>query len=332
MYIMELELTKLSNDALLGKIEALAETERFSLIDLLIHLGELDQRTACQNWGYPSVFVFLTRRLGYSESDAMRRIRTARAARKYPSILRMLAAGELHLVSVSLLEPLLTSENHERLLRQASRRSTRDVQRLVADISPATAEPRDQIRQLPPPCAAAPSPPDAPHLESPFLDLELVPPSDPVAEATLTDKRVAFSFTADAQVQSWFEQARDLLRHRFPIGRMEEVFGEALRRLVTQELFAKPSRRKKKKPTSPGARHIPKWVQDEVWQRDAGRCSYTGPDGVRCGATAWLEYDHIIPGALGGRSDDASNIRLLCRAHNKSEAQRLGLWKGPKTA
>ena len=327
MYSMELELAKLSDETLFGKIEALAETERFSLVDLLIHLGALDQRSACQKKGYSSVFAYLTRRLGYSESDAIRRVRTARAARKYPSILRMLAQGELHLVSVAMLEPVLTPENHKQLLRQASRRSKREVERLVAELSPATAEPHDRIRQLPPPCAPAPSSSAAPLWEGSLPGLDIIlPPASPATPTVPTNGRVAFTFTADARVQSWFDQARDLLRHKLPMGRMEEVIGEALRRLVTRELFSKPGRRQTKDPTSSLRRHIPKWVKDEVRQRDAGRCAYMGPDGTRCDETAWLEYDHIVPWALGGRSDDPANIRLLCRSHNKSEAQRLGLW------
>ncbi|MDD5657925.1 MAG: HNH endonuclease signature motif containing protein [Elusimicrobia bacterium] len=331
-----MDLSRLSDEALLGKVEALAETERFSLIDLLLHLGELDLRCACQNRGYASVFAYLTRRLGYAESDAIRRVRTARAVRKYPSILRMLARGELHLVSVAMLEPLLTSENHERLLRLASRRSTREVERLVADLSPASMEPRDRIRPL----SALPSPP-------------------PLAFA---QRRVVFTFAASEQVRHWFDEARDLLRHRFPMGRMEEVIGEALRRLAAQARPAKPSprapadpdaaasdegrsppsRRRSEgkappgpKPAPPAARgnkkpaaasargrYIPKWVKDEFWRRDAGRCAYAGPDGTRCGETAWLEWDHIIPWALGGPSHDPANIRLLCRAHNQTLARR----------
>ena len=75
--------------------------------------------------------------------------------------------------------------------------------------------------------------------------------------------------------------------------------------------------------SGPTTRHIPKWVEDLVWRRDGGRCAYLGPQGHRCGETAWLELDHIVPWARGGRSDEPGNIRLLCRAHNQSEAARL---------
>jgi len=313
-----MELAKLSDEALLGKVEALAETERFSLVDLLIHLGELDQRTACEKKGYASVFAYLTRHLGYSECDAMRRVRTARAARKYPSILGMLSRGELHLVSVAMLEPLFTSENHERLLRKASRRSTREVERLVAELSPEAAEPRDRIRALPP----ATQPASEGSAPEPLPGLDLALPAESAPPEGQAERRLVFTFTATEEVRGWFEQARDLLRHRFPMGRMEEVIGEALRRLVAQERPGKLRRRKAAR-TSPEVRGIAKWVEDQVWRRDGGRCAYIGPEGIRCCETAWLELDHVVPRALGGRSDDPANIRLLCRAHNQSEAKRL---------
>ena len=159
---------------------------------------------------------------------------------------------------------------------------------------------------------------------------------------------MVFTFAAGEQVQSWFEEARDLLRHRFPMGRMEEVIGEALMRLVEAERRAflalpsakrlRPQLTQDRGPSSPerggpavapapGAlpesRYIPRRVKDEVWRRDSGRCAYVSADGVRCGETAWLEWDHIVPRAMGGPSDTPANIRLLCRAHNQSEARRI---------
>ncbi|WP_397427890.1 HNH endonuclease [Pseudolysinimonas sp.] len=47
-----------------------------------------------------------------------------------------------------------------------------------------------------------------------------------------------------------------------------------------------------------------------------------GTTGVRCLSRQFLELDHVKPRALGG-GDEASNLRLLCRAHNDSERRRL---------
>lgn len=332
---MYMDLSILTDDALFGRVEALARTERFTLTDLLVHLGELDARPACKTKGYSSTFAYLTRDLGYSESDAMRRVRTARAARKYPSILRLLAKGDLNLVGVAMIEPLLTPANHEGLIRKACRRSTREIERLVAELSPGAAEPRDRIRALPAPLPAPqpepiePAPPPAPAaLDAPvFPDATVQPAESANAAVELAapapSRRFVFTFCANEDVNGWYEEARDLLRHRFPAGAMEDIIGYALKRLVEAEREARTAKRPPKPAGESATRRILKWVEDAVWRRDGGRCAYLGPDGIRCGETAWLELDHVVPWARGGRSDDPDNIRLLCRAHNQAEAVRL---------
>ena len=64
-------------------------------------------------------------------------------------------------------------------------------------------------------------------------------------------------------------------------------------------------------------RAIPAAVKREVWQRDAGRCRYVDPHtGRRCTSRHLLQIDHVLPYALGGRSDPG-NLRLLCHAHHR---------------
>jgi len=68
------------------------------------------------------------------------------------------------------------------------------------------------------------------------------------------------------------------------------------------------------------SRHIPAAVKREVWRRDEGRCAFVGPHG-RCRERGMLEYHHREPFAAGGKAT-ASNVTLLCRAHNSLEADR----------
>ena len=70
------------------------------------------------------------------------------------------------------------------------------------------------------------------------------------------------------------------------------------------------------------SRYIPRRVRDEVHVRDKGRCTYVSPGGRRCGATADLQIDHIVPFARGG-DNSPSNLRLLCGKHNRLEAERV---------
>lgn len=62
-------------------------------------------------------------------------------------------------------------------------------------------------------------------------------------------------------------------------------------------------------------RHIPRDVRQRVWQRDGGRC-------VECGATDYLEFDHVIPVTKGGSNAD-QNVQLLCRRCNNTKSDRI---------
>lgn len=61
---------------------------------------------------------------------------------------------------------------------------------------------------------------------------------------------------------------------------------------------------------------IPQQSKIEVWQRDQGRC-------VECGSQEKLEFDHIIPVAMGG-SDTTRNLQLLCETCNRRKGASLG--------
>lgn len=61
---------------------------------------------------------------------------------------------------------------------------------------------------------------------------------------------------------------------------------------------------------------IPQEVKVAVWQRDQGRC-------VDCGSQAELEYDHVIPLAMGG-SNTERNLQLLCAPCNRRKGATLG--------
>ena len=56
-------------------------------------------------------------------------------------------------------------------------------------------------------------------------------------------------------------------------------------------------------------------VKRAVWQRCGGRC-------VECGAADLLEFDHVIPLAMGG-SGGERNLQLLCAECNRSKGAQL---------
>jgi 5-methylcytosine-specific restriction endonuclease McrA len=60
---------------------------------------------------------------------------------------------------------------------------------------------------------------------------------------------------------------------------------------------------------------IPEAVRREVFRRDGGRC-------VTCGSDELLQFDHVIPVALGGASTP-ENLQLLCASCNREKGASL---------
>jgi hypothetical protein len=60
---------------------------------------------------------------------------------------------------------------------------------------------------------------------------------------------------------------------------------------------------------------LPRDVRLAVWRRDRGRCR-------ECGDRFDLQYDHVIPLALGGASS-VENLQLLCGVCNRAKGAAL---------
>jgi hypothetical protein len=68
------------------------------------------------------------------------------------------------------------------------------------------------------------------------------------------------------------------------------------------------------------SRYVPAAERREVYQRDAGRCTYVDTRGERCCETRYLELHHLQPFAKRG-PHVASNLTLRCAAHNALAAE-----------
>lgn len=60
---------------------------------------------------------------------------------------------------------------------------------------------------------------------------------------------------------------------------------------------------------------IPREVRRAVFERDGGKCAH-------CGSHFDLQYDHVIPVALGGATT-AANLQLLCGDCNREKGADL---------
>src|SRR5689334_10175206 len=143
----------LSDHDLLARIGVLAEKETEASVELVAHLAALDARPSLYAaHGHGSLFTYCTDVLGLSEDATCTRIAAARAGRRFPVILDLLASGAVSLSAVRMLRPHLTPENHEAVLARASGRSLREIEALIAELSPRPDVPTS-VRKLPEPAA-----------------------------------------------------------------------------------------------------------------------------------------------------------------------------------
>jgi len=78
---------------LLDRLRSLASREREATAELVAHLAELEARGLHLAAGYTSMFAYCCDVLALSEHEAYNRIEVARAARRFPVVLELLAEG-----------------------------------------------------------------------------------------------------------------------------------------------------------------------------------------------------------------------------------------------
>jgi len=321
-------LESLSSADLLSATRDLVQKSRGVEAELLLYLGEVDERKLYLECAFPSMFAFCVEELGFSEDAAYARITVARAARRLPAMVEAVRSGQVHLTGLRMLVPHLTEQNHREVLAQAAGKSKRCVEELVARLSPQPAVPA-LIRKLPELPARATMPP-APRAAGEPPPIAGPPPGAALAGravlAPLTEETFKVQFTASRAFRDKLRQAQDLLRHRVPDGDLAAILERALDLLiedVKKERFAVGRKaRQAPKEEVGSSRHIPDAIKRAVYERDEGRCTFVDERGRRCGETGALEFDHV-DGFARTHRHDIDGIRLLCRAHNQHAAERL---------
>lgn len=327
---------KLTNEELERRLKQLVASESDATGDVVEHVAEFERRRLYAPKRFPTMFEYCTKTLGYSYSAAYLRIYAGRLANRYPEILDMLRSRRLHLTAIRIVGPHLKPSNFHDLLSRSLSKSERELKFLVAEVSPQP-ERAEVVRQLPPAKAPTPPPPTSPRPLPPpappgpaptTAAVSIAPPVSPVAPEPrakiepLTPQRIRFAFTGSKGFLENVDRVRQLLRHKHPAGALEDVFAETVECFLDERDPARKKKAAKPRVTDARRRSIPVWIKDIVFTRDGGRCVYTAADGARCEERGGLEYDHLVPWAKGGPSNDPANVRLLCRAHNSLEAER----------
>jgi hypothetical protein len=249
----------LSDRELLARLDGLAARERESTVELIAHLAALDARPSVYAaQGHGSLFGYCTQALRLSEDAACNRIEAARACRRFPSILELLASGRVSLTGVRLLGRHLTAENHQAVLAKACGRSRPEIEALVAELAPRPDVP-SCVRRLPslPPLSSpsvAPASPPVTGTAPALAAATMASPPRPIVQAT-APQRYRVQFTIGAETHGKLRRVQTLLRREIPDGDPGAIFDRALSLLlerVERTRLATTARPRPAAPIRPG--------------------------------------------------------------------------------
>jgi 5-methylcytosine-specific restriction endonuclease McrA len=335
----------LSDHDLLARLDVLAGREREACADLVAHLAALDSRPAVYAAeGYGSLFSYCTHALRLSEDAACNRIDAARACRRFPVIIDLLASGQVTLTAVRLLGRHLTPDNHQAVLAKARGRSRQQIEGLVAELAPRPDVPTS-MRKLPTftptshlpatPAAVATGLPAEPTPAATLSPATFVATRRPIIQPTAPE-RYRVQFTIGQETHEKLRRVQALLRREIPDGDPGAIFDRAVTLLLeTVEkrklgAAARPRPRAAIRPgtdrsgrePAPRSRDVPREVKRVVWRRDGGQCAYIATGGRRCSERTFLEFHHVHPYAKQGPAT-VVNISLRCWRHNQHEAEQI---------
>lgn len=331
------QLASISNNELRIALHKLATTDRMTELELAWHLLELEKRRLFLEWGYCSLWDFMTRELKWSEATAVRRRVVARLFGRLPEVAPYLADGRISFCVMAVLAPHLKEDGLPDVLNKAVGKSRREAERLIVEMGAQPAVPRKDVIRLVGEVGAAPAavgkseavlqPVVAAAIASgpvPIADKPIVPAAPERARV----HRVAFDANDEfvANVQRLREVLGNAALNELMLRASEALLDrvDPIRRHIRRENRKAKKAKEGLKQTITRARselkilkhRPPQAVRDEATARDGAQCSYVSKDGTRCAERTWLHIDHIRPFALGGSSTDIDNNRVLCSAHN----------------
>jgi 5-methylcytosine-specific restriction endonuclease McrA len=301
---MAMFLTALSNNVLDQKMKFLAQREREITLEVLQCLQEVERRRLFSELGYGSLFEYAVKQLKYSEGSAGRRIASMRLLNEIPELKDKIESGDVSLSALSQAsmffkkEAIQSKEEKIEVLAHVESKSAREVEKELVSRS------SDPVKLIPEKLRA---------ISGTHSELKII-----LEESFLNE----------------IEELRNLISNAHPGASIKEILGVSVRMSLKQLRPKAPKEKSaqsvtKQRDATPApefgkekSRYVAREVKRSVWQRDKGECTYKSSEGRKCTCKHNLEFDHIVPFALGG-TNTTENLRLRCRAHNQLAAIKI---------
>lgn len=276
----------MKNYEIRDRLVVLAREERRIGKELVELLCEAMDSRAWLEFGFSSLFDWLTRGFGYSPAAAMRRIEAARLLRVVPGASEALGVAVMAQVqgAIRAQEKVggVSLEQRQEAVKAVEGVSFREAEKVLVELFPAAAERvKGEVRRM------------------------------------AGDGSVRHSMNLSAEATDNLKRAKEVLSHLVPSGSDAEVLAYVLEFFLAKKDPLRQTAASASEPTSAVKR------TRMVVQKANAKCSFRDPKtGIRCESHYQIQIDHIKPRALGG-GNETSNLRALCRQHNLYEAERI---------
>ncbi|WP_413584872.1 HNH endonuclease [Bdellovibrio sp. HCB274] len=326
----------LSNNQLLAKVKDLVQQERRIQVEFLRHLREVEERRLFLDIGYGSLFDYVTKELGYSESAGYRRIQAMRLLKSVPEVQEKISNGEMTLTTAAQVQSFIRMETKREggvsveckrdLVAAVQSKSSREVEKILISHSPAAALPAERVRAL-----------TETHMEVRLnIDEQLRRKLDHL-KGLLSHSQYDMNYAeliellADRELKRSDPELRRINSERMvshskpqPCDRTATPAPKVICNIETESKKEKVEtqteiNRVASENSKPRQRYIPASIRNQVWKRDGGCCAYVSPEGKKCDSRYQIQFDHIQLYSKGG-GHSLENLRLLCANHNRNRA------------
>jgi hypothetical protein len=339
----KLDLSKISDQEILVRLEGLSRTERKITHLVLCHINAVEVRNLYLGLGFKSLYQYLTQHLHYGESAAYDRMQAARVLQKNPEIASKIEEGVLNLSQLVQVDQSLKQE------RKAGKAlSPESTQELLVKIENKSVFETEKILAC---------------------ELNRTPKAHQKVKPQ-KDNSVRIELTLTQEQYALLKKAQNLISHSVPENNLAEVITYLAQAYIKKiegpqttkaknkvkatvkdktnannnakasEKLSNQTPQQARESLTHSFREMPikayKTVRQKrkslsikirraVFQKAHHCCEYINPlTGKRCGSQFQLQIDHVVPLACGG-TDEIMNLRALCAVCNRREAQSWGI-------
>lgn len=277
-----MNLTELKNPELHRQLKNLVQEERKITHQILLHIVEVDRRKLYLSMAFPNLWEYMIS-LGYSAASAQRRIDAARLMAQVPEVGQKIEQGTVTLSQISLLQ---------KTVRQQKIPSGQKDQNLALSLPELVQKMENKSTR---------------ETELMLAQEFDIPLKLQEKKTIQKDESVRIELTLTQEQWQHLQEAQALLSHSLESNSLSAVIDKLAVRCIEQKKTRVRTNPVQRVSTSAGK---------VVLQRDQCCQFVDKTTGKKCNSKYFLQTDHVHPKWAGG-SNDISNLRTLCAAHNR---------------